>query len=165
MCHNRYKEFKSPLKAIIYESFTLEEFERRWHECIKKYKLEKNEWLDGLFKERHMWIPAFMREYFWAGMKTTQRVESINNFFDGFVNRKTRLYEFPEKYKRAMARRVKAENEADARCGKYRRRLVSGFHVEKFFHDIYTDTKFQEIQIECCRLIHCSGRELDSIST
>ncbi|XP_021747672.1 protein FAR1-RELATED SEQUENCE 6-like [Chenopodium quinoa] len=103
------------------------------------YKLEENDWLSDLYDERHMWVPAFMKEHFWAGMKTTQRVESINSFFDGFVNRKTRLYEFPEKYTRAMARRVKAENEADARCGKYRRRL--------------------EIQIECCRLMHCSGRE------
>ncbi|XP_021754070.1 protein FAR1-RELATED SEQUENCE 6-like [Chenopodium quinoa] len=154
-----YQDFKSPLKALIYESFTVAEFERRWSDLMKHFELEENEWLGDLFEERHMWVPAFMKEHFWAGMKTTQRVESINSFFDGFVNRKTKLYEFPEKYTRAMGRRVKAEYEADARCGKYLRRLVSGFYVEQFFRDIYTDTKFQEIEIECCRLMHCSGRE------
>ncbi|XP_021713700.1 protein FAR-RED IMPAIRED RESPONSE 1-like [Chenopodium quinoa] len=99
-----------------------------------------------------MWISAFMKEHFWAGMKTTQRVESINSFFDGFVNRQTKLHEFPEKYTRAMGRRVKSELDADSRCGKYVRRLVSGFKVEKLFQKIYTDAKFQELQKECARM-------------
>ncbi|XP_056695738.1 uncharacterized protein [Spinacia oleracea] len=30
--------------------------------------------------------------------ETTQRVESINSFFDGFFNRHTKLHEFPEKH-------------------------------------------------------------------
>ncbi|XP_021749729.1 protein FAR1-RELATED SEQUENCE 6-like [Chenopodium quinoa] len=160
---DKYKEFKSPLKAIIYESFTAEEFERRWHECIKKYKLEKNEWLDGLFKERHMWIPAYMREYFWAGMKTTQRVESINSFFDAFVNRKTRLCEFLVRYTRAMKKRVSDENEADAKATKYIRRLVRGFKHEKLFQKLYTDAKFQEIQSELTRMMYCYDGEVTVI--
>ncbi|XP_021753308.1 protein FAR1-RELATED SEQUENCE 6-like [Chenopodium quinoa] len=154
-----YHDFKSPLKTLIYESFTVGEFERRWNELLSEYNLLDNDWLSELYEERHMWVPAFMKEHFWAGMKTTQRVESINSFFDGFVNRKTKLYEFPDKYKRAMERRVKAEKEADARCRKYLRRLVSGFYIEEFFQKIYTDTKFQEIQTDCTRLMHCSGRE------
>ncbi|XP_021739471.1 protein FAR-RED IMPAIRED RESPONSE 1-like [Chenopodium quinoa] len=119
--HRCYHDFKSPLKAVVYESFTVAEFERRWTDLIKQFELEDNDWLADLFEERHMWVPAFMKEHFLAGMKTTQRVESINSFFDGFVNRKTRLYEFPNKYTRAMGRRVKAETDADARCGKYLR--------------------------------------------
>ncbi|XP_021751731.1 protein FAR-RED IMPAIRED RESPONSE 1-like [Chenopodium quinoa] len=148
-----FKDFKSPLKAIIYESFTVEEFDRRWCECMKKFSLEDNEWLVGLYEERHMWIPAFMREYFWVRMKTTQRVESINNFFDGFVNRKMKLCEFPMRYTRAMTKRVQDENEADAKATKYIRRLVSGFRHEAFFQKIYTDAKFQEIQRELSRLM------------
>ncbi|XP_021734965.1 protein FAR-RED ELONGATED HYPOCOTYL 3-like [Chenopodium quinoa] len=104
---------------------------------MKQYSLEDDECSCGLYEERHMWVPAFMKEQFWAWMKTTQRVESINNFFDGFVNRKTKMYEFPDKYTRAMERRVAAD---DDRCRKYVRRLVSGFHVEKYFQEIYTDT-------------------------
>ncbi|XP_021736492.1 protein FAR-RED IMPAIRED RESPONSE 1-like [Chenopodium quinoa] len=102
---DKYADFKSPLKTLIYESFTVEEFESQWHSLIKQFKLEDNDWLCDLFEKRHMWIPAFMKEHFWAGMKTTQRVESINSFFDGFLNRHTKLHEFPEKYTRAMAKR------------------------------------------------------------
>ncbi|XP_021719404.1 protein FAR-RED ELONGATED HYPOCOTYL 3-like [Chenopodium quinoa] len=51
-------------------------------------------------------------------MKTTQRVESINRFFDGFVTRKTKLFEFPEKYNKAMKKRVTDEKDVDARDSK-----------------------------------------------
>lgn len=111
-----------------------------------------------------MWVPAFMKEHFWAGMKTTQRVESINNFFDGFVNRKTKLHEFPRQYNRAMTKRVKDETDADDNCSKYVRRLVSGFKLEKLFQQIYTDTKFEEIQTELSRLLYCYCRDEKMLS-
>ncbi|XP_021734046.1 protein FAR-RED IMPAIRED RESPONSE 1-like [Chenopodium quinoa] len=163
-----YADFKSPLKTVVYESFTVEEFEFRRNALIKKYSLEDNDWLCDLFDEIHMWVPAFMKEHFWAGMKTTQRVESINSFFDGFVDRQTKLHEFPEKYTRAMKKRVQSEVAVDARCGKYVRRLVSGFRVEKLFQKIYTDAKFQEVQKECARMGYCYPkvrRELENDKT
>ncbi|XP_021768883.1 protein FAR-RED IMPAIRED RESPONSE 1-like [Chenopodium quinoa] len=159
-----YQDFKSKLKYLIYESFTIQDFENRWSEFVVKYKLETNEWLQILYKERHMWVPAFMRDFFWADMKTTQRVESINSFFDGFLNRKTKLFEFPQKYDKAMEKRIDDETDADAKCGKYIRRLVTGFAVEKLFQKIYTDTKFQEVRIECRRLMYCYPREENILS-
>lgn len=115
-----------------------DEFETRWCALMSQYKLEKNEWLTRLFKERHMWVPAYMKEYFWSSMKTTQRVESINSFFDGFLTRHTKLFEFPHKYRRAMDKRIRDETNADAYCSKYLRRLVSGFKTEKVFQKLRT---------------------------
>ncbi|XP_021757437.1 protein FAR-RED IMPAIRED RESPONSE 1-like [Chenopodium quinoa] len=154
----RYQEFVNPLKELVYESFDPEEFQTRWAEFIAEYKLEDNEWLQSLHKDSHMWVPAYMKEFFWAGMKTTQRVESINRFFDGYVNRKTKLHEFPQKYCMALDQRVRDELSADARCSKYLRRLVSGFKVEKIFQKLYTDNKFQEVQKECTRMMYCNVR-------
>ncbi|XP_021744836.1 protein FAR1-RELATED SEQUENCE 8-like [Chenopodium quinoa] len=148
-----YKDFKSPLKAIIYKSFTVEEFERRWCECMKKFSLEDNEWLVGLYEERHMWIPAFMREYFWAGMKTTQLWRALTVSLMGLLIGRQNFANF-----RAMTKRVQDENEADAKATKYMRRLVSGFQHEAFFQKIYTDAKFQEIQRELSRLMYCYDR-------
>ncbi|XP_021736782.1 protein FAR1-RELATED SEQUENCE 8-like [Chenopodium quinoa] len=160
-----YNDFKNPLKNVIYDSLTIDEFQTRWCEAMKLYKLEDNEWLQELFVERHMWVPAFMKEYFWAGMKTTQRVESINSFFDGFVDKHTKLCEFPEKYSQAMKKRVSDETDADDRDSKYIRRLVSGFKVEKFFQKIYTDVKFQEVQKECGRMLYVIPKVQDVISS
>ncbi|XP_021765486.1 protein FAR-RED IMPAIRED RESPONSE 1-like [Chenopodium quinoa] len=137
----------------------LEEFENDWTKFITDNNLNDNEWLSTLYSERHMWVPAYLRDYFWAGMKTTQRVESINSFFDGYVNLKTKLFEFPIKYAKAMHKRVCDETTADANCAKYVRRLVTGFKVEKFFQRMYTDTKFQEVQNECTRMMYCYCKE------
>ncbi|XP_021746171.1 protein FAR-RED IMPAIRED RESPONSE 1-like [Chenopodium quinoa] len=153
-----YKEFVNPLKELVYESFDPDEFQTRWAEFIAEYKLEDNEWLQSLRKESRMWVPAYVKEFFWAGMKTTQRVESINRVFYGYVNRKTKLHEFPQKYCMALDQRVRDELSAYARCSKYLRRLVSGFKVEKIFQKLYTDNKFQEVQKECTRMMYCNVR-------
>ncbi|XP_021721940.1 protein FAR-RED IMPAIRED RESPONSE 1-like [Chenopodium quinoa] len=76
-------------------------------------------------EKRHMWVPPFMRDYFWARMNTTQRVESINIFFDGYVNRKTKLFEFPLKYAKAMDKRVRDETAADANRAKYSEEVLT----------------------------------------
>ncbi|XP_021721329.1 protein FAR-RED IMPAIRED RESPONSE 1-like [Chenopodium quinoa] len=158
------KDFKGVLKAVVYESLTVQEFESRWSALITEYQLEYNDWLGSLFKERHMWVPAYMRDYFWAGMKTTQRVESINSFFDGFVNRNTKLFEFPQKYAKALEKRIRDETAADANYAKYVRRLVTGFAVERVFQKLYTNTKFQEVQAECSRMMYCYCKEEKSLT-
>ncbi|XP_021751868.1 protein FAR1-RELATED SEQUENCE 6-like [Chenopodium quinoa] len=129
----RYKYFKGVLKAIVYESLTVDEFETRWASLVDDFNLETNDWLASLYVERHMWVPAFMKEYFKAGMKTTQR-----------------------KYAKAMDKRVRDKTAADANCAKYVRRIVTGFTVENYFQSKYTDNKFQEVQTECTRLMYCN---------
>ncbi|XP_021735751.1 protein FAR-RED ELONGATED HYPOCOTYL 3-like [Chenopodium quinoa] len=84
----------------------------------------------------------------------TQRVESTNSFFDGFVNQKTKLFEFPRQYTRAMMKHVKDEVDVDDNCSKYLRRLMSGFKLEKVVQRLYTDTKFQEDRVWIVPLGH-----------
>lgn len=58
------------------------EFEERWVEMIAKYGLHNNDWLNSIYKERHHWVPIFVKNHFLAGMSTTQRSESMNAFFE-----------------------------------------------------------------------------------
>lgn len=106
---NEYEAIKYCMQNSVYDSLTKEEFEENWGKFIKKYGLESNEWLLRLYEERHRWVPAFVKDIFWAGMSTTQRSESMHAFFDGFVNSKTTLKKFVEQYENALAK--KAENE------------------------------------------------------
>ncbi|XP_021771464.1 protein FAR1-RELATED SEQUENCE 8-like [Chenopodium quinoa] len=73
----------------------------------------------------------------------------------GFVNRNAKIFEFPLKYSKALEKWTRDESNEDANFSKYLRRLVSGFEVEKLFQKLYTDTKFQEIQTECARMMYC----------
>ncbi|KAL2943858.1 Protein FAR-RED ELONGATED HYPOCOTYL 3 [Bienertia sinuspersici] len=106
-----------------------------------------------------MWVPAYMKDQFWAGMRTTQRVESINSFFDKFVTRQTRLCEFGEKYVAAVERRIMQEKEADDKAHKYTRNFLTGIPLEKYFQRMYTDAKFCAFQRECERLMYCYVKE------
>ena len=131
-----YDEFSEKLLQVIYNSFTIREFERSWWQVLSNYEVEKDEsyeWLCKLFEDRHMWVPTYMKDYFWDGMRTTQRVESINCFFDQFINKHTRLLEFGERYTAAVKKRALQETKADETNEKWWRKKATGFDVEKQF--------------------------------
>ncbi|XP_041016202.1 protein FAR1-RELATED SEQUENCE 5-like [Juglans microcarpa x Juglans regia] len=108
--HHAYKSgLKTQLMKCVYDTQTIEEFEKSWEELISTYNLQENVWLQSLYVERTHWVPVFLKEYFWAGMSTTQRRESMNTFFDGYVHAKTNLKEFVDQFDNAL--RKKIENE------------------------------------------------------
>ncbi|XP_048501598.1 protein FAR1-RELATED SEQUENCE 5-like [Beta vulgaris subsp. vulgaris] len=141
----QYAKLKSALLCAIYESLTTEEFESNWDLVIESYELQQNTWLKGLYKEREMWV--YIKHLFWAGMKTTQRVESIHSFFDDYVKKHTRLYEFAETYCKAMENRAEDERRYDAYCETCVRQIVTGFPAEYVFQKCYTDMKFKKDRV------------------
>ena len=72
--------------------------------------LGSNKWLSDLYNERYRWVPYFLKDNFWARMSTTQRSESMNAFFDGFVNSKMLLKQFVEQYDNALKSKVEKES-------------------------------------------------------
>ncbi|XP_021718790.1 protein FAR-RED IMPAIRED RESPONSE 1-like [Chenopodium quinoa] len=112
-----------------------------------------------LYEERHMWIPAYLKHLFCAGMKTTQRSESFNHFFKGYVDKHTTLSEFVLRYCDAMQIRVESERIADSNTVRYIQHLATDFLVEEVFQKCYTDAKFKEVQRECMRMLYV--RRLD----
>jgi hypothetical protein len=92
--NSNYKMIKKSLKTLVYESVREVEFEMGWQEMVLKFGLERNEWLCSLYDIRTSWVSVYLKNHFWAGMSTTQRSESMNTFFDGYVNSKTTLRQF-----------------------------------------------------------------------
>ncbi|KAL2901809.1 Protein FAR-RED ELONGATED HYPOCOTYL 3 [Bienertia sinuspersici] len=87
-------------------------------------------------------------------MSNTQRVESIHHFFKGFMNAKTSLRGFVQKYTRAIECRANAVKVATANDDRRKMKIKSTLMVERFFQKIYTDAKFKEVQTECLALIY-----------
>ncbi|KAL6537846.1 hypothetical protein OROMI_025489 [Orobanche minor] len=104
---------------------------------------------------RYRWVPAFVKDCFWAGMSTTQRSESMNAFFDGFVHSKTTLKEFVEQYENAFRKKAEIELVADYRSCHTVIPLISQFEFEKQFQLVYTSEKFKEVQSETARKMEC----------
>lgn len=78
----------------LYRLDDSDEFEKRWPEVTKKYKLESNKHVLGLYNIRHSWVPAYLRGHFFAGMTTTGRSESFNSFIKRFTNSRICLSQF-----------------------------------------------------------------------
>ncbi|XP_042950111.1 protein FAR1-RELATED SEQUENCE 5-like [Carya illinoinensis] len=145
-------EFKTGLKTgllnCVYDSHTVEEFEGSWEVLITKYNLQDNAWLKSLYAEHTYWAPVFMKDVFWAGMSTTQRSESMNAFFDGYVHAKTNLKEFVDQFDNALRKKIENESAADFQSFNVTIPIVSPSPLEKTFQDIYTCNKFREVQKE-----------------
>ncbi|XP_061348897.1 protein FAR1-RELATED SEQUENCE 6-like [Gastrolobium bilobum] len=151
-----YKSISYHLQNAVYDTFTTNEFEMVWKKIMEEYGLEDNKWLKDLFLERHIWVPAFVRYSFWAGMSTTQRGESKHAFFDGFLNGQTTLKQFVDKYDIALQAKAEREFEADFRsvCSSLACATKSPF--ERQFQSAYTHAKFLEVRKEFVGKADCN---------
>ncbi|KAH9703329.1 protein FAR1-RELATED SEQUENCE [Citrus sinensis] len=145
----------SSLLSAVYDSLSPNMFDEAWHDMMTVYNLWDNDWLNGLYEEWYRWVPCYLNDCFWAGMSTTQRSESMNAFFDGFVNAKTNLKQFVKQYENALRRKVELEWQADAKCFSKKTPCVSRYEMEKQVEEVYTISKFKEFQQELTALMYC----------
>lgn len=154
--YNDYEPIKTSLHNVVYDSLTRGEFEDAWDMFINKYQLQSNQWLLDLYEERHLWIPAFVKDVFWAGMSTTQRSEGMNAYFDGYITSKTTLKQFVEQYEHALAEKVENERNEDFRSSNSYIPCIVHSDLEMQFQSEYTITKFQEFHKEYVGQLACS---------
>ncbi|KAJ3700776.1 hypothetical protein LUZ61_004481 [Rhynchospora tenuis] len=119
------KDAGKDLRKVIYESKTESEFEFKWELIVSRYSLQDNVWLTDMFDMRNMWVPVYLNKFFWAGMRSTQRSESINAFLDKYVNSKTTLRNFVRCFDLALARLRRRESDENYECIRGRSRLIS----------------------------------------
>ncbi|GFY84445.1 TIP41-like family protein [Actinidia rufa] len=122
---------------------------------IKKYELESNTWLEGLYSERKRWVPAYLKDVFWAGMSSTQRSEGINAYFDGYIHSKTTLKQFVEQYENALASKVESENLEDVKSWSTYIPCITKGELEKQFQSVYTHAKVKEFQEQFIGKLDC----------
>ena len=91
-------------------------------------------------------MPAFVKDIFWAGMSSTQRSESMNSYFDGYINSKTTLKQFVEQYENALAKKVEIEKHEDAKSLQHYIPCITEDELETQFQSVYTNAKFKEFQ-------------------
>ncbi|XBI53195.1 hypothetical protein VPH35_035463 [Triticum aestivum] len=152
--YDKYENIKYTLSNVVYDSLTKFDFDKAWVEMINKYDLHENEWLAGLYAEKR-WVPAYVKDTFWAGMSSTQRSESVNAFFDGYVHARTTLKQFVEQYENALRDKVEKETKAVSKSFQEEIPCITHFDFEKQFQAAYTNAKFQEFQEQLRGKIYC----------
>jgi hypothetical protein len=162
--HAQFNGIKSALNTSVYDSRTIEEFEENWKLLVETYKLEDNDWLNGLYSDRTFWVPAYMKDIFCPRMNTTQWSESMNSFFDGYVHSKTTLKEFVDQFDSALSKMVEKKAISDFDSFNCMIPCLTPYPLEKTFQDVYTNVKFKEVQEEFVKVISCNHSCLRSES-
>uniref|UniRef100_A0A2N9GPS8 Protein FAR1-RELATED SEQUENCE n=1 Tax=Fagus sylvatica TaxID=28930 RepID=A0A2N9GPS8_FAGSY len=155
-----YQDIKHYLLKAVHDSMTVEEFEEKWNHTITLHHLEENEWLAKLYEERERWVPAFLNSNFFAGMSSTQRSESMNAFFDGYLHSSTTLKVFVEQFEKAMRNKVEKEILSDFECFKGKLECSSSSPMEKQFQEAYTHEIFKRVRLEFAGRQGCIVNEL-----
>ena len=78
-------------------------------------------------------------------MSSTQRSESMNAFFDGYLHSSTILKVFVEQFENAMRNKVENEILSDFECFKGKLECSSSSPMEKQFQEAYTHEIFKRV--------------------
>ncbi|XP_022873788.1 protein FAR1-RELATED SEQUENCE 5-like [Olea europaea var. sylvestris] len=148
-------EIFSAIHVLVYDSQTVDQFEENWKAMVDRYSLHDNEWLSRMFANRGRWVPCFLKSSFWVRMSTTQRSESMNAFFDGYVHSKTSLKQLVKQYERALRKKVDNEFQADFKSYSQMVTCATKYELEKQFQRVYTISKFREVQDEFIGNVYC----------
>lgn len=145
---SEHPNFESELHKCVNSTESTEEFESCWCSLIDKYALRENEWLLNVYADRSQWVSVYLRDTFFAEMSITQRSDSMNSFFDGYVNASTTLQLFVKQYEKALESRHEKEVKADYDTMNTAPVLKTPSPMEKQAADIYTRKLFMKFQAE-----------------
>ncbi|KAL3695477.1 hypothetical protein R1sor_009553 [Riccia sorocarpa] len=142
---SRYQDFIQGFYLVLHQD-TIQAFEESWSTLIESYGLRDDTHISDLFLLRDYWAPAFLRPYFFAGLSTTQRSESINAFMNGYMGKQTSLVEFVEAFDRAFDSRADASVKATGADKLFPPSTLTSTRIEKKAQEKLTAYSFNLFQ-------------------
>ncbi|XP_039024264.1 protein FAR1-RELATED SEQUENCE 4-like isoform X2 [Hibiscus syriacus] len=143
------------LGKCIYQSWTEEQFEKRWWKMVDKFHLREMQWVQSLYEDRKQWVPVFMRGVSFAGLSTSLRSDSLSSSFDKYMHVETSLREFMEQYRLILEDRYEEEAKADFNAWHETPELKSPSPFEKQISLVYTHEVFKKFQVEVLGAAAC----------
>ncbi|KAJ0641191.1 putative transcription factor FAR family [Helianthus annuus] len=144
----QYPNFEADFHKCVNLSDSVDEFEACWLLLVDKYDLRDHEWLQAIYSSRRQWVPVYLRDTFFAEMSITQRSDSMNSYFDGYVNASTTLNQFVKLYEKALESRNEKEVKADYDTMNTLPPLRTPSPMEKQASELYTRKIFLRFQEE-----------------
>lgn len=145
---SEHSSFETELYKCVNLSESVDEFESCWLSLIDRYDLKEHEWLLSVYADRRQWVPVYLRDTFFAEMSITQCSDTINSYFDGYVNASTTLQMFIKQYEKALESRYEKEVKADYDTINTAPTLKTPSPMEKQASELYTRKLFMKFQEE-----------------
>lgn len=144
----QHPHFEAEFHKCVNLTESIEEFESCWLSLVDKYELRDHEWLQTIYAARRQWVPVYLRDTFFAEMSITQRSDSMNSYFDGYVNASTNLNQFFKLYEKALESRNEKEVKADYDTMNTSPVLKTPSPMERQASELYTRKLFMRFQEE-----------------
>lgn len=151
----KHEDFMTYLYNFPYKSWLKQQFKDKWKKMIENFQLLEDEWIQSLYGKREHWILVYLKDTSFGCIYTTQISKSINSFFDKYVNKKTTLKEFVEKYKLVLQDREDTKMLVDFNTQHKKPVLKTPSPFEKQMTRIYMHEVFEKFQIEVLGLSEC----------
>ncbi|XP_031504039.1 protein FAR1-RELATED SEQUENCE 5-like isoform X2 [Nymphaea colorata] len=152
---NQKTGFKESFTRCIFQCEDDDTFRFAWEQMILVYNLEKNLWLQRLYKDKGKWALAYGRQYFCAGMISTQRVESMHATLKKCLYSCLTIFCFMEQYEAFVNGLRQSELEEDIK-GFHTRPITLGMKILMQPADLYTPTAFEWLKKEVIEALNCS---------
>ncbi|KAK1419174.1 hypothetical protein QVD17_28334 [Tagetes erecta] len=124
---------------------------------IAKYNLKENKHVIALYQIKTFWVPSYLHGYFFGGMTTTGRSESINSFIKMFISSRTCLSEFIRQVDLAIED-VGHKQMHDSMLAKYQElHMRSLSPLEKQGYQVLTPFAFKKFQDQLALAIQYSA--------
>ncbi|XP_062118328.1 protein FAR-RED IMPAIRED RESPONSE 1-like [Humulus lupulus] len=105
--------FKTRFNELLYQYCTEEEFDETWSGLVTEFQLQDSQWATITYNNRRSWAECFLRGNFFAGLKTTQRSESMNSYLSHFLTSKLKLKDLDGQVDKAIQSIRHTEREYD----------------------------------------------------
>ncbi|KAK3229346.1 hypothetical protein Dsin_001227 [Dipteronia sinensis] len=87
----------STFRPFIFDHIDEDKFDECWKEMVKQHASEDNDWVNMMCEKRHRWAAIYSKGHFFAGMYSTQKFESMNNYMKEYVCSREKLFDlFPQ---------------------------------------------------------------------
>ncbi|QHO06797.1 Protein FAR1-RELATED SEQUENCE [Arachis hypogaea] len=114
-----------------------------------------------LYANRRKWVPIFFKSEFWAGMRSTQRSESMHAFYGGYLHCKSGLVQFVHEYDNVLGNKEQKELEDDVVDSKGVIPCIGSTCIERQFQQEYTSNMFRTLQLEVRKKTDCVVRSTE----
>ncbi|KAL6289669.1 hypothetical protein ACE6H2_007179 [Prunus campanulata] len=108
-----------------------------------------------MFDLRESWVPAYARDFFAAGMSSSQRAEGSHAFFKQYISRRNSLMDFIIRFERALSHQRQKELAADHVDAFEVAQCILPMPMNKQMATLYTRAMFQKFEKELIQSTAC----------
>ncbi|XBJ23335.1 hypothetical protein VPH35_001521 [Triticum aestivum] len=145
--------------ACMYEYRDKETFEEAFD--TMRGKIEKQTWLDSIYKVKEKWAECFMMDAFTLGMRSTQLSESLNNDLKNHLKADLDILRFFKHFERAVQVKRDAELNSEYESRELLPRVKMNVPMLIQASKVYSPIIFESFQVEFERSIASFTKQLD----